>query len=514
MQAFRRVFRNTGILYVRMGLTVFLSLYTTRVTLQALGVADYGIYSVVASAIAMLGFLNTSMAAATQRFMSFTAGQGSEENLRSVFAVSVVIHAAIAVAVCGMLVLAGILLFDSVLNIPADRLESAHMAFAAVVVSTAFSILAVPYDAAINARENMLAFAVLSLVEAVLKFGAALVISAADSDRLILYAVLMTSIAALDFCLKATYCHGHYSECSLRLRRYWNAELASNMTSFAGWSFLGSSTTLVSNYGQSVMVNSFFGPAVNSAQAIASQVNGQLSALAGTILKALNPLITKSEGAGDRELMLKASLLGSKLGFFMLMIFFVPMLLEMPAVLGVWLGQVPEFAVVFCRLLLLRSLIEQMFFSLTASIAAVGDIRRYETTSAILALVPLPLTYALFASGFDPSWMYVVYLVYACVASSVILYFANRLCSCPVRTFLTSVLGRCLGAFAANMALIAPLSHGLPAGADRLTVVCLASVPGFVLTVWVIGLNARERSGTLKLAGGVARHLAGRIRRT
>lgn len=513
MQAFHRVFKNTGILYVRMGLTVFLSLYTTRVILQALGVADFGIYSVVASAIAMLGFLNTSMAAATQRYMSYTAGQGHEGELRSVFAVSVVIHCAVAVAVCLILALSGVLLFDGVLNIPVERRQAAYFVFGAVVVSTAFSILAVPYDAVINAREHMLVFAVLSVLEAVLKLLAALYIAAADSDRLILYGILMSAIAALDFCLKSAYCHWQYSECSLRLRRYWSRALASRMTSFAGWSFLGSSTTLVSSYGQSVVLNSFFGPAVNSAQAIANQVNGQLSAFAGTILKALNPLITKSEGAGDRELMLKASLLGSKLGFFMLMVFFVPMLVEMPYVLQLWLGQVPEFAVVFCRLLLLRSLIEQMFFSLTASIAAVGNIKRYEVTSSILTLVPLPLTYVLFELGFEPYWMYTVYIVYACMASAVILHFANRLCGCPIRTFLTTVVARCVGAFGVNLLIVQTIASALPSGAGRLAAVILASVPGFALTVWFIGLSSAERSTLRSVVEAVARRLAGFFRR-
>lgn len=280
--------------------------------------------------------------------------------------------------------------------------------------------------------------------------------------------------------------------------------LLKRMSAFAGWSFFGSSSSLVSNYGQGLVINSFFGPAVNSAQGVAAQVSGQLGAFAGTMLKALNPMIAKSEGAGDRQLMLEASMFGSKLSFFLLMVFYVPMLVEMPYVFDLWLGHTPQYAVIFCRLLLVRNLVEQLFFTLTASIAAVGEIKKYEVTSSLLTLVPLPVSWGLFAIGWPPYWIYIVYLVYAVLASAVILRFAATLCQCPVGAYLSRVVGRCMLALALCLASASAPALLLAPGPTRLAAVIAVSVLAFVAFVWTIGLDAAERRSVQSAVAGAA----------
>jgi len=493
MNAFRRVMKNTGILYVRMGITVFFSLYATRITLNALGVSDFGIFNVVGSAIAMLTFLNSSMAAATQRYMSFANGRDDKDELVRVFNASIFIHAGVALLVCGLLQIFGHFLFGGVLKIDFDRMEAARTIYIAATLSVLFSVISVPYDAVINARENMLVFAVLSVMEAVFKLAIAIYISDMSGDRLMAFGWLMAAVAAVTFACKSIYCHWSYSECKISFSKYLDKYLLKKMSAFAGWSFFGASTSLISNYGQGIVINSYFGSSVNAAQGIAAQVSGQLGAFAGTMLKALNPMIAKSEGAGDRGLMIKATLFGSKLSFFLLMIFYVPIIIEMPYVFGLWLKAPPEYSVVFCRLLLIRNLIEQLFVTLTASIAAVGDIKKYQIASSLLTLVPLPVSYAVFIFGAPAYSIYVVYIIYASLASGIIMFFSSKSFSISISLYMKHVVARCSSAFLLCLALSALPMLFTPPSSFRLIATSGVSLIFFSVTVWSIGLDANER---------------------
>jgi O-antigen/teichoic acid export membrane protein len=490
---------NTGILYARMGITIFLSLYTTRVTLDALGVEDFGIFNLVGGAIAMLTFLNASMASATQRFMSFAQGQGDRERQRSIFNVSVIMHASIALAVLGILEGVGFILFNGFLKIVPERIDAAWIVYQFAILSTLFTIASVPYDAVINARENMFLFAVLGVVEAALKLGIAIFITHTASDKLIIYSLLTAILTILLLWLRIFYCHNRYPECVFAPFRYLDRPLFKEMTSFAGWSFLGTSTSIIANYGQGIVLNTFFGTRVNAAQGVASQVSGQLSAFAGTMLRALNPLIAKSEGAGNRGLMLEASMMGSKMGFFLMMFFSVTVLLEMPYIFGLWLKNVPDYAVIFCRLLLVRNLIEQLFIPLASSISAVGKIKAYQIVTSILTLFPLAGSFLFFQAGFEPYTLYVVFIVYSLITSGVILYFANKICNLPVKIYFNNVIVRCLITFFSTVVIGCIPLLLMPIGAYRLALVCGLTYVAFFASILFFGFCENEKKATTLL---------------
>jgi O-antigen/teichoic acid export membrane protein len=493
MKAAHRVVMNTGILYARMALTVLLSLYTTRVTLAALGVADFGIFNVVGGAIAMLTFLNTSMAAATQRFMSFAQGQGDESRQRQIFNVSALLHAAIAVILLVVLEAAGFVLFHGVLQIPPERIQPAWIVYQISILSTLFTILGVPYDAVINARENMLAFAVLGIIEAILKLGVALAISHLAADRLVSYGFLTAALTLILFLLRAAYCHARYHECALALRRCFDRKLFGEMTSFAGWSFLGTSTSMLANYGQGIVLNMFFGATVNAAQGIANQVSGQLGAFAGTMMRALNPLIVKSEGAGDRELVLKASVMGAKVGFFLLMFFYVPILIEAPYIFSIWLKRVPEYAVIFCRLLLLRLLVEQTYLTLVSAIAAVGDIRAFQVGTSLLNIFPLLAAYVFFRLGSPPYYIYLSFLVYSISVYSLVAVVSKVKLSIPADVYFFDVVVRCFAAFFICTVVSMSVVFFMDSGFIRLMCVTATSMLVFVPCVWMVVFSAEDR---------------------
>ena len=283
-----------------------------------------------------------------------------------------------------------------------------------------------PYDAVINAHENMLLVAVLRVIEVVLKLAIAIYISFSSFDKLIAYGLLMATLAVIMLLVRQWYCHRKYEEVQISFKKYYNKPLFKEMTSFAGWSFFGSSSSIMTNYGQGIVLNIFFGTVVNAAQGIAGQINGQLSAFANVMLSPLNPMIAKSEGAGDRKLMLKASLMGSKISFFLLMLFYVPFLIETKYIFNLWLKEVPLYAVIFCQLALVRSLVEQLFLTLVTSINAVGEIKKFQIYHSVLTLLPLPIAYLLFSLNFTPTYLYIVFILYALLNGMIILYFSHK----------------------------------------------------------------------------------------
>lgn len=493
MSAAKRVIKNTGILYARMAITVVLSLYTTRIVLDALGVEDFGIFSLVGGVIAMLTFLNASMAAATQRFMSFAEGQGDERRQHQIFNVSVVLHAGIALLILGIIEIAGWLLFDGVLKIQPERVQAAWMVYQFSIASTFFTILSVPYDAVINARENMLLFAILGIIEAVLKLIIALIIVNATTDKLELYGLLMAVIAVALLVMRAAYCHRRYQECEYGLRRYFSRPLFKEMTSFAGWSLLGSSTSMLANYGQGLVLNVFFGAKVNTAQALVGQISGQLGVLSTVMLRVINPFITKSEGSGNRELMIQSTMTASKMSFFLLAVVYIPVLIEMPYLFDLWLKEVPPYTILFCYLLLTRNLVEQLYITLIISISAVGNIKTFQVVYSGLTLLPLPITYFLFSAGYAPYAIYVVFLLYSIVTFALVIKFSQRLCDLPVKKYFNDVVLRGLAVFIISLAIAALPTYCIQQDLIRLIVISVTSTITIFTLIWYVGLCRDER---------------------
>lgn len=500
MQEANRIVKNTGILYARMAITVFISLYATRLILNALGVNDFGIFNIVGGVIAMLTFLNSAMASATQRFMSYAEGAGDLKKLKTIFNVSIILHIIIAFLILVLFEIAGYFLFKGVLKIPVERVGVAKLIFQFAIISTLFTIVSVPYDAVINAHENMLLFAILSIIEALFKLAIALYITYSHYDHLITYGFLMAALSILLLIIRRIYCHKKYSECQIDFRQHYSRPVFNEMTSFAGWSFLGSATSMLANYGQGIVLNVFFGTIVNAAQGIANQVSGQLGVFALTMLKALNPIIDKSEGSGKRDLMLKMSVIGSRISFFLLMFLYVPFLIEMPYIFKLWLKNVPEYAVLFCRLLLIRNLIEQMFQTLTSAISAVGNIRKYQIYISVLTAFPLLVSYILFKLHFPAYFLYIVFLGYSVFFALITLYFTKVLCGLSIKLFIKEVVLKCVILFLLLITLSSIPNLIVQSEIARLVSVISISTISFIILVWLIGLSSEERNGVKSMA--------------
>lgn len=496
MQAYSRVTVNTGILYVRIAITIFISLYTTRLILDALGASDFGIFSVVASVIGMLGFLNASMSSATQRFMSYAEGEGKKEKQIKIFNASIVLHFLIGILIVIVMEGAGYFLFNGILEIPSARIGIAKLVFHFAVVSTWLNVLSVPYNAVLNAHENMLFMAILEVLDKILRLGIALFItySPYGYDKLGSFGLLVALISLLLLFIKHIYCSIKYEEVEFGIYTYYDKPLFKEMTSFASWSLLSSSTSMVSTYGQGIVLNIFFGPIVNASQSIANDVSGKLGSFSITMRRALNPVIDKSEGAGDRNRMLKSSILGGKISFFLLSGFAIPAIIEMPWILNIWLKNVPQYAIIFCQLLLIKDLIDQIFITLNSSIIAVGDIRAYKIAESVIHSLPLIFVYWVFHFNYPPYWLYIIFIIYAIFNAGVRLFYAGRVCGLSIADFLKHTVFRSFVSFGITFLLgLLPLLI-MKNSLYRLLLICSLTAVILSSLVWIIGLKDYEKN--------------------
>lgn len=490
----KRVIKNTGYLYAKMGITMFVSLYTTRLLLNALGASDFGIFNVVGGVIAMLGFLNAAMAGATQRFMSYSEGEGNKEKQKSIFNISVVLHFFIAIMAGLVLLIVGYFFFNGILKIPEDRIHSARIVYYCMIVSTMFTVMTVPYDAVLNAHENMLYYAKVGIVESALKLAVAFIVVYTLQDKLIIYGVLMAVISLLVMIIMRVYSHRKYEECTFAPGRYYDKKLMREMTGFAGWNLLSASSGIVTQYGLSIVLNSFWGTILNAAQGIANQISGQLMVFSNTMMKALNPVIVKSEGGGNRQLMLDASMIGAKSSFFLLALFAIPFIIDTPFILKIWLKNVPEWAILFTRLQLLRFLIEQCTIMISGTISAQGDIRGYTLVKSFVNFLPIALTTLLFYLGYPPYYLYITWIIcWSIVGGGIVVYFAHKKCNLSYSVYFKKVLAPTFIITGIMTGVGILISLLMESGMLRLVTISLATSLTFAFLYYSFFMPAEER---------------------
>ena len=439
-----RVIKNTGYLYAKMGITMFISLYTTRLILNSLGASDFGIFNIVGGAIAMLGFLNGAMASATQRFMSYSEGEGNKEKQKSIFNVSLVLHFGIAFIVGIVLLIAGYFFFNGILNIPVDRIFAAKVVYGSLIVSTMFTVMTVPYDAAMNAHENMKYYAIVGIFESLLKLVVAFACVYTVYDKLIVYGALMACIPLITLTIMRVYCHKHYKECVIAPRKYWNKGLMKEMTSFAGWNFCSSTASLLTMQGMAIVLNMFGGVLVNAAHGIANQISGILMVFSNNMLKALNPILIKSRGAGDTKKMLRAASTGNKLSFLIYTFFAIPFIMECPLILDLWLKDTPDYAVLFVRLVLIRQMVSQLMVALDTCISATGNIARFTLSTTIIWVLPLIVSYFMYKQGFPIETIYILLIITAFIRIANAVYFCKLQCGLKPINYIVQTVFPCI----------------------------------------------------------------------
>lgn len=440
MKSANRVILNTGFLYGKIVITIFIALYSTRLILNALGEIDFGIFNLIGGVIAMLSFINGSMIIATQRYLSIALGAGDMSRLKDVFRSAVLLHLIISAGIVLLLELLSLFLFHGYLDIPADRLLTAKIIYQFMVVSTFFTINAVPYDASINTHENMLFDAIIGIFEALAKLGIAIWLVYSHVDKLVLYGLLMACLTIIIRLIKSTYCIRKYEECGARVRHGIDVALVKEMISFAGWNLFGYFCSVLKSQGLAILLNKFFGIVINAAYGVTNQVNSNIKVFSTNMVRAIMPQITKSEGGGDRERMLRLSVLASKMSFFLLAFFAVPILIEMPFVLKVWLKTVPENAVIFCQLTLVLSMMYQITVGTMAAVTSVGNIKAFQIAVGAIEIFNLPAAYLLMRLGLPAHYVFYNSIFWEFIAGNIRIYYAHKLAGLNLKEFLFKTL--------------------------------------------------------------------------
>lgn len=436
-----RVLKNTVVLYTKVIASTLIWLYLTRVVLDVLGVEDYGIYTLIAGVIAVLSFVNTALMSSTQRFLSIALGENDENKVKQYFSAGMIIHISIALFIVLLLEAICPYLFDGFLNIPESRLMVARQMYQLMIASTFFTIVGVPYSAAINAYEDMWFTGIVQIIGTFLKLGVILLFALFDSDKLLVYTIWITFITVAEVFVQYAWCKCRYYSC--KKNRYSIREskpLIREMIGFTGWNTLGAFAVVGRNQGVTTVLNVFFGPRINGIFGIANQVDGQLINFANTLTAAITPQIIKSEGQGDRKKLLFLSVFSSKLTFFLSAVFAVPLLLEMPLVLSVWLKEVPEYTDLYCRVILYMFLVCELYPGLIRGIQAVGQIKWQQILTSIVVLLPIPLGIILYKLDY-PHYAIVYIMLFAQIVSmGISIYYSKKYYDLPVLKFLQFIV--------------------------------------------------------------------------
>lgn len=434
----KRIAKNTAFLYMRMLLLMGVAFYTSRVVLNALGVEDYGIYNVVGGVVAMFSFLTGTFTSATQRFLNYEMGLGNQQRLHEIFSMSITLNVIIAVLIIGVSEIVGIWFINHKLVIPPDRLVAAHWVFQFSLLAMAVTIVSTPYNALIIAHERMDIFAYISIVEALLKLGIAVVIFFCGGDKLIVYAFLILLVALIVRLIYSFYCKRKFPEC--RYKFYWDGKLFREMGSFAGWNMYGNFAFVVVTQGLNMLLNMFFGPAVNASRAIAVQVQTAIQGFADNFMKAAEPRIVQDYAEGKCVEVFKLVCWVAKYAFFLLLVIALPVFMTADSVLQLWLGQLPDYSVVFVRLILLQMLVRVLQNPLHMLMHATGKMKVYQLVDGSVLLLNIPISYVLLYVGCDASVVFVVSLIIMVLSLFCLLILAKVIADFPILLFIKRVI--------------------------------------------------------------------------
>lgn len=490
----KRIAKNTLMLYVRMLFSMLVSLYTSRVVLNTLGVEDYGIYNVVGGFVAMFSLVSSSLSTSTSRFLTFELGRGDLTSLKKVFSTSLSIHIALICIVLLLMETVGIWFLNSKLTIPTERLFAANCVFQASVITFVFGLISVPYNASIVSHERMSAFAYIGILDVSLRLLIVLFIaySSLHFDKLIVYALLLVFVVMLIQGIYWSYCKKHFEEC--RVGPSFDKLCWKEMSAFAGWNFIGCTAGLLSNQGVNILLNIFGGPVLNAVRGIAMNVNMAVTSFAGNFMMALNPQITKSYAAKEQEYMFSLVERGSRFSFYIILILAIPVLLETDFLLTIWLKQYPEHTINFVRLVLLLSLCDVLSNTLIVLQNATGKIRNYQLAVGGMLMMNFPLSYICLRMGFRPESVLFVALFVSVCCLILRLIFLRGMVNLSISRYLKNVCANVAFVAVASTLLPVYIHESLSYGWCRLLCVILVSLACCSTAIYVLGCNDTERA--------------------
>ncbi|OUO51794.1 hypothetical protein B5F77_09520 [Parabacteroides sp. An277] len=489
----KRIAKNTLLLYVRMLCTMVVSLYTSRIILQTLGVEDFGIYNVVGGIVAMFSLFSGSLSSSISRFLTFELGKGNISQLQKVFSTAINIQVAISLLILILSEIIGVWFLNHKMVIPAERLTAANWVLQCSILTFIVNLISIPYNALIIAHERMQFFAYISILEVVLKLSVVFLLMYIDSyDKLVIYGILLLLVALIVRLTYTVYSKHHFEESTYQ--QIFDKSLWKEMMKFAGWNTIGVASAVFKDQGVNIVLNLFCGPAVNAARAISVQVNTAIGAFIANFMTALNPQITKSYAIGDFSYMRTLVQQGARFSFYLLLFLSIPVLIETETILSLWLHTVPDYTIHFVRLILILALCESLSGTLITAMLATGRIRNYQIIVGGLQMMNFPLSYIALRMGGKPEVTMIIAIVISIVNLFVRIFFLKKMIGLSTEYYLTKVVGNICLVSAGS--LICPMLafYGLESSIWRFLLVCIISVPSTLLIIYFIGCSTVERA--------------------
>ena len=418
-------------------LIMVVSLYTSRIILQTLGVEDYGIYNVVGGMVAMFTMLSGSLSTAISRFITFELGRYDLIKLKKVFSSAISIQLFMALIIILLAETIGLWFINEKIVIPSERMNAANWIYQFSVLTFAVQLLSVPYSASIIAHEKMSAFAYIGILEAIARLAVAYTLITISIDKLIFYGLLLMIIVISICLLNVIYCKRNFAECDYNF--IFDKSLLKQMFGFAGWNFIGASSAVLRDQGGNIILNIFCGPTVNAARGIAIQVSHAIQSFVTNFMTALKPQIIKSYSSGNYDYMMLLIFQGARLSFYVLLLLSLPVILNADYILKIWLEIVPDHTVRFIQLVLIFAMSESLANPLVIAMLATGNIRNYQLLVGGIQVLNLPLSFLFLRLGYPPETIYIVAIIISICCEIARLYMLRKMINLPVRLFLHKV---------------------------------------------------------------------------
>ena len=443
MEAHKRVFINTLSQYIKAIITTCLSLYTVRLVLSALGQSDYGIYSLVAGTIALLGFIINALVITTQRHLSFSQGQNNLHAQRKYFSNSLLIHLVIGTLLPLFLFLFQDYLCSIFFNIPDSRREAAAEVYFLMLGILFLTFLSAPFKAALISHENIVYISIVEILDGVFKLALAIILLELHTDKLITYTVILLFIYLFEFFAYSCFAVSKYKECRpLKIIAEYDKKIVAELVNFTKWTTYGMGAIVLRTQGLSILLNRFFGTLINAAYGIALQMYGAVSFVSTSVINAMNPILMKSEGANDHDRMLRIAEKECKYVVAMMATLFIPLIVELDSLLDIWLKDVPDYAAFFCRCLLACFLIDQCTYGLNSANQAMGNIKKYTLLMYTPKIAYLPIAYVLLKTGSSIEIIMYVFIAIEAIVALMRIPFLHNSANLNMTQFAIHVFGK------------------------------------------------------------------------
>ena len=494
MNTSHRLILNTAAVYTRSLLSAGLALFSSRWILNAMGAIDFGLFSLVGSVLIFIAFLNTVMATSASRHYAYAIGQGDSDEVNKWFNAALSIHLCFAVSLTFVGWGVGNYLITHVLNIPPERVVVCRQVFQISLVSLFTGMVSIPFVAMFKAKQRIAELSAWDMMQSVLNFSFAWYLTQATGDRLWMYALGVTTILVFIHSILVARAVTNFRECRVVFLQWFDGLKLKEIFTFASWNLIGSLGASFRDQGSAILINLYFGPVANTSYSIARQVSRQTGQLAGAMLGAFSPEISTREGRGERSSMLDLSLRANKFGTLLVLVFVVPLMVEMEYVLKLWLVTPPVYAETFCRYILATFLIDRLTTGYMLAVNAHGKIAGYQATLGTILLLTLPLAWLFLYLGLEPTSVGVAFIVTMTLCSLGRVVWAKYLLGASVYRWIKAVLAPC-GMVGGGAALATAFPFiSVPSGFLRLILVTGASFIAYLLLTWFFALDKRDRS--------------------